>query len=372
MNIETPSRPNATSPDPKRAVRRAALGLLVVTGSVFAQAHAQIAPAVTREPATRSTLEIVLGRLDETASAVILIALLIIALLVWRIWLTVRRERPMETQARGPRTVQTRGDDEPIEHTTISRPTDWGADQNKRSAVGRARAPGAGRDADLPAIDHQATQWPPIELQNTAGRRVLSPDTLGLSPHAPPSPYRTGGFNPYYNIGRAENRIEVEEIADTLTQAELLVQLGDPKEAMSLLARNIRETEKPGPSVWLMLLGLYQSTGREAQYNALSEGFRTLFNADVPPWATSPDTVARNLESYPQVMKKLREIWPRPECRTFLEGLLNDDRGGSRQGFTLAAYRELLFLVEILETLEHQMKEKIDRIEIDRRLATER
>ncbi len=372
MNIETPSRLPAASPDPKRAARCVVLGLLVAIDVAFAQAGAQVATAVTSDPAPRSTFEVVLGRLDATASGIILVALLIIALLVWRVWATVRRERPAQAPSRSPRPVQTRTDDEPIERPTISRPTDWGADQNKRSAVGRARASGVGRDADLPAIDHQATQWPPVELQNTLGRSVLPPDALAQAQTAAPSPYRTGGFNPYYQVGRVENRIEVEEIADTVTQAELLVQLGDPKEAMSLLARHIRETEKPGPSVWLMLLGLYQSTGREAQYNALSEGFRTLFNADVPPWATSPDAAARDLESYPQVMKKLRETWPRPECHTFLEGLLTDDRGGSRQGFTLVAYRELLFLVEILEALEHQMNEKVARIEIDRKLMTDR
>jgi len=97
-----------------------------------------------------------------------------------------------------------------------------------------------------------------------------------------------------------------------------------------------------------------------------------LFNADVPPWATSPDVAARDLESYPQVIKRLRDTWPRRECRTFLESLLTDDRGGSRQGFTLAAYRELLFLVEILEALEHQTKEKIERTDIERKLAIDR
>ena len=335
MNIETPSRPHATSPGLKRAARCAALGLLVAIDTVFAQVGAQVAVAAPSDPAARSTFEVVLGRLDATASGVIVVGLLIIALLLWRIWVTVRRERPAQVPTRGPRPVPTRADDEPVERTTISRPTDWGADQNKRSAVGRARAPAAGRDADLPAIDHQATQWPPVDLQNALERAVLPPDALGRAPVTAPGPYRTGGFNPYYQVGRLDNHIEVEEIADTLTQAELLVQLGDPKEAMSLLARHIRETEKPGPSVWLMLLGLYQATGREAQYNALSEGFRTLFNADVPPWATSPDTAARNLESYPQVMKKLRETWPRTECRIFLEGLLTDDRGGSRQGFLI-------------------------------------
>ena len=349
--------------------------LLVSVDAALAQTRQPAAPALTSDTATRSSFAVVIERLDGATLGIALAALLIIALLAWRIWVTVRRERPLPLPPRAARprvAVQTRADDEPLERTTMSHSTDWGSDQDKRSSVGRARAAGSGRNADLPAIDHQATQWPPIDKHSTVGQGVLPPNALGRAPVGPPSPYRTGGFNPYYHMGRAENRIEVEEIADTVTQAELLVQLGDPKEAMSLLARHIRETEKPGPQVWLMLLGLYQSTGREAQYNALTEGFRMLFNADVPPWATSPDVAARDLESYPQVIKRLRDTWPRRECRTFLESLLTDDRGGSRQGFTLAAYRELLFLVEILEALEHQTKEKIERTDIERKLAIDR
>ena len=333
-------------------------------------AHAQpVTSAGSSDTATHTALWVVFERLDGPTLAVTLIALLVLALLVWRIWVTVRNERTAPP-SRAPRPTLTRSDDSMIERTTISRPTDWGADQDKRSAVGRARPTGMG--VDLPAIDHQATHWPPLEMQGTVGQGVLPPDALGRAPVAPPSPYRSGGFNPYYLVGRPERRLDVDEIADTVTQAELLVQLGDPKEAMGLLARHIRETEKPGPSVWLMLLGLYQSTGREAQYNALAEGFRTLFNADVPPWATTADAAARDLESYPQVMKRVRETWPRRECRNYLEGLLTDDRGGSRQGFTLAAYRELLFLVEILEGLAQLAQETRDQTEIERKLGIDR
>ena len=319
---------------------------------------------------TESAFAVALDRLGGEAAAIVVAALVIVVMLAWRIWLTVRGERstsaPAPHAVRTPGTPRARSDDEPFEPPTIQRPTDWGFDQNKRSAIARARAAG---DADLTPIDQTGTQWPPLDQQITG--HGGPPDALGRGPAAPQNPYRTGGFNPYYQLGRAENRIEVEEIADTLTQAELLVQLGDPKEAMSLLARHIRETAKPGPAVWLMLLGLYQSTGREAQYNALSDGFRTLFNANVPAWATSSDIAARDLESYPQVIEKLRGTWPRADCRAFLEGLLTDNRGGSRQGFSLAAYRELLFLVEILDALSNASQDTRDRIEIDRGLGVD-
>jgi hypothetical protein len=365
MKTERP--PNPCVVPTRRASRRALLrrlrsgaflaaaAALLAAGGALAQTSSQGVGSPAKDTATRAESSAVLERLDGTAIAIIAIAVLVVVLLAWRIWLTVRRERSASPAraarpAKRRRSEPVRNQDESLDRPTMQGPTDWGYDQNKRSAVGRAESNGDARDTGMPAIDRTATQWPALGAQSVTQRGKVPPDAMGRNPVSPPSPYRTG-FNPYYQ-GEVEHRIEVEEVADTLTQAELLVQLGDPKQAMNLLARNIRETEKPGPSVWLMLLGLYQSTGREAQYNALAEGFRTLFNADVPPWPPSDGAAARNLESYPQVIKKVLATWPRPECRTFLESLLTDDRGGSRQGFSLAAYRELLFLVEMLDVLD--------------------
>jgi len=217
MNAEPHSQPHATSLLSKRAGGLLIAPLLVSVDAALAQTRQPTAPALTSDTATRSSFAVVIERLDGATLGIALAALLIIALLAWRIWVTVRRERPLPLPPRAARprvAVQTRADDEPLERTTMSHSTDWGSDQDKRSSVGRARAAGSGRNADLPAIDHQATQWPPIDKHSTVGQGVLPPNALGRAPVGPPSPYRTGGFNPYYHMGRAENRIEVEEIAD--------------------------------------------------------------------------------------------------------------------------------------------------------------
>ena len=57
-------------------------------------------------------------------------------------------------------------------------------------------------------------------------------------------------------------------------------------------------------------------------------------------------------------MRKLYASWPRQDCRTYLNELLADNRGGSRQGFSLSSYRELLFLVKLIETLEQMTREE--------------
>ena len=308
-----------------------------------------------------SDFVVVLERLGGASLALVIAAVVIISLLIWRVAAMIRRETtPVTPPRRG-----TRGDDA----SRDSPPTDWGFDQNKRSAQSRTAVAAKKADIDLPSLEHAVTQWSMSDVHHASTLEVVPDDALGKAPTNSASPYRTS-FNPYFRRERPASDIEVVEVADALLQAELLVQLGDPKQAMTLLSHHIRNTEKPGPAVWLMLLSLYQSTGREAQYNALGDGFRSLFNAAVPPWATSPAEAERDLESYLPAMLRVQTAWRGPQARPAIEALLNDDRGGSRQGFSLTAYRELLFLSEVLDALDAIDAEEGERSGIQRKLGT--
>ena len=362
--------PSCASHDatPARAFRRARriaafVGLLAAPLFVLAQSKA---PTPGQPDGATAMLDFgdVFRRLDTTALLLIALAAIFVLWFVWRIVTMIGRDR--KPAAPPPRKVAPRVSPAPdsVIRDSLDTATDWGFDQNKRSAVTRRK--GMSEDPSLTSIE-TSTMLPPIDRASGA-YGVLPEDALGRSPVATVSPYRTG-TNPYYLRNESlENQIDVEEVADVLTQADLLVQLGDPKEAMNLLSRHIRETESPGPQVWLMLLDLYRSTGREAQYNTLGEGFRALFNAQVPPWSLNA-AADRALEDYPQVTLKLQGLWPNAECRAYLEALLNDDRGGSRQGFSLTAYREILFLVEVLESRGVIDHEDDERAEIARKLT---
>ena len=307
----------------------------------------------------------VFERLDATAAALIVGSVVILVLLVVRVWMMVRGERPMKVAParQRPRVA----DPDPLDAPTVrGAQTNWGHDQNKRAAQARESV---GPDTKMPELDMTVTQWSISEVHNAAHISRQANESMGKAANAPPSTYQTA-FNPYYRGDEPTGAgIEVVEVADTLLQAELLVQLGDPKQAMTLLSNHIRDTAKPGPAVWLMLLNLYQSTGRKAQYEALATGFKTLFNASVPEWSAKRDAAARQLESYSQVMARLHTAWGKPDVRPLVEGLLGDDRGGSRQGFSLAAYRDLLFLLEILNELDAMTEEETEREEIQRKLG---
>jgi hypothetical protein len=322
----------------------------------------------------------VFGRLDARSVLLIVGSVVILVLLILRVWIMVRGERRVKTRgkgkgkgkARGKAPTRPRSRVAKVAGDSLLRPaspegavTDWGPDQNKRASQSRA-SPGAA--ARLPDLDMAITQWSTSEVQNAAAISRQANDSMGKSPDRTPSPYQTT-FNPYFR-GETSNgaRLEVVEVADALPQAELLVQLGDPKQAMTLLSNHIRDTEKPGPAVWLMLLNLYQSTGRKSQYEALAKGFKTLFNASVPPWSAKRETV-RTIEAYPQVMAKVHAAWGKPAARPLLESYLGDDRGGRREGFSLTAYRDLLFLLEILGELDRMAVEEAERQEIQRKLG---
>ena len=351
MNFAPPS----SLPIPPRGASVAGVIGGVVTMLVIVP---RTAVARAADPEAGPGFLVVIEHLDAKAIGLIVLAALAVALLIWRVAVMVRREAPMRMPAqRSSRSG---------ERDSLDRSTDWGFDQNKRAALARSPVTITNTTVDLPSLDHAVTQWSMTDVRRANDAGVQPEDALGKSPAAGSSLYRTS-FNPYFR--RESPAMEVTEVADALLQAEMLVQLGDPKQAMTLLSQHIRETEKPGPAVWLMLLGLYQSTGREAQYNALAAGFKVLFNADVPPWATSPDLLARDLESYETVIAKLQATWGGADARSALESLLKDDRGGSRQGFSLTAYRELIFLGEILDALDAIEDDEAERHGIRRKLA---
>jgi hypothetical protein len=186
------------------------------------------------------------------------------------------------------------------------------------------------------------------------------------APETPTNVYKTG-YNPFFRHNTTEN-IEVAEVADLVQQAELMLTLANYPAAISMLTRHIRDTEKPAPKAWLMLFDLYARTNREEQYANLAKGFRIQFNAEVPSWNAQKGEAARDLELYPQVMERVCKAWFTSGARALLESLLYDDRGGARAGFALPAYFDLIFLLDMLDSVAVVAREDTERRAIEAKL----
>ena len=215
---------------------------------------------------------------------------------------------------------------------------------------------------ELPAITMVDARWAvgqekAVNTQSSmiAAKRPVPGKNEGI--------YKTG-VNPFFQSAAAKE-IEVVEVADVMQQVELMTTLRNYDEAINLLTRHIRETEKPAPQAWLMLFELFVTTDRKEQYNNLAKGFRILFNAQVPSWDEQASGQSKTIEDYKLVVEKVQRLWGMPTCRAFLESLLYDDRGGNRQGFMLAAYADIIFLVELIDTADEIALEEEERRKIE-------
>lgn len=238
---------------------------------------------------------------------------------------------------------------------------EWGDAERNRSNKDRMRF-----DDELPPLTMDTTNWAEIYESSADLKGQLISSHVGPPPASGGSSVYKTGFNPFFKSDASE--IEVEEVVDQVQQAELMVTLGDLPAAIQMLTRHIRETEKPEPHAWLMLFDLYARTGRREQYENLAKGFRILFNAQVPSFDTQLEGGQRQLEDYPQVMTKVHRLWGLPSCKAFLDSLLYDDRGGARQGFMLAAYADILFLLDIIDELQKMQEEREERHQIELKL----
>lgn len=135
---------------------------------------------------------------------------------------------------------------------------------------------------------------------------------------------------------------------DVVHQAEVFIAHGHLNQAIQLLREHLRATPAESPVPWMLLLDLLQRERDEAGYAAASSECRRHFNVNVLPHPASDEqNSSHGLESYPHILDMLTQAWNTPELDAMFQALIHDRRGGVRVGFAPAAYRDLLFLLDI-------------------------
>lgn len=135
-----------------------------------------------------------------------------------------------------------------------------------------------------------------------------------------------------------------EAMLDLRQQAEFFVSLGQTDRAVRILKRQISGGDEPNPFVYLDLLSLFHSLSLKTDFELFRKDFNRLFNGSVPGFAFFKDE-GKGLESYPDVLSRITELWSTPKVLDVLEACIFQDPGEAKsESFDLAAFRDLLLL----------------------------
>ena len=172
---------------------------------------------------------------------------------------------------------------------------------------------------------------------------------------APPRSAPPRAAPPRAAIARdAASALAVSELSHVTEEARVYVALGHPERAIDVLNEHVRQAPKSMPAAWLMLLDLYHASGRRQDFGRVAEEFHAHCNVQAPLWESfgGSEYEEGGLETFPHVLGEVTRTWRQPGCREYLEKLLYDNRAGRRIGFPVAAYGEILLLLQILDPPE--------------------
>jgi len=200
-------------------------------------------------------------------------------------------------------------------------------------------------------------------------RRYSTCATLPMSPAAAPAVARTPAISSpmpasgAFTFGRHDDMhfpelpiasTALEEISDVMEKVEFWISLKDPKRAVEVLEPHATVEQPGSPLPWLYLFDLYMELESREKYDVLRERFHQVFNARILSWddqARSETTLAeRSIEDVPHVKAKITSLWQSAEIVPYLESLLVDNRHGTRAGFTLSVFRDIMFLIMLANT----------------------
>ncbi|MGL1833148.1 type IV pilus assembly protein FimV [Rhodocyclaceae bacterium SMB388] len=143
----------------------------------------------------------------------------------------------------------------------------------------------------------------------------------------------------------------VEEHESAVELADIMVSFGRLRGAADTLAEFIRANPKQALSPWLKLMDIYRAAGMKPEFDTLARQLNMTFNVKAVTWenfeASRKDD--GGLEAMPHILDKVLQFWGSRECQAYLETIVRDNRGGTRQGFGLSVIDDIVVLASILE-----------------------
>ena len=177
---------------------------------------------------------------------------------------------------------------------------------------------------------------------------------------------RSSSANPGSNVlpftpRDEEGTIDVSEHESAMELAEIMLSFGRIKGAAQVLSDYLESNPRSSVEPWLKLLELYREAGMRQEFEVGAERLNRLYNVSVLKWDDKfGDGGLQSLERFAHIRDRLVTSWGTADCLEYLKRLLEDNRNGSRSGFTLPVLDEILLLVSILE--EQKSAAQLERV----------
>jgi hypothetical protein len=215
----------------------------------------------------------------------------------------------------------------------------WGWRRNRRSprAVAEVGHPPEPIDGNEPVSGWQS-DLNPIQLEAPAMPVFAAPgETVEVhTQHVPASP-------PQLLKRVQDDGVELDD--SVMDEAEVFMAHGHAELAINLLQEHVREAPDESPIPWMLLLDLLRRSRQARDYAETGQVCKQYFNIRIPDMnEDDPGPDAAGLEAYPHVLAELARLWNTPECETYLDDLIFDRRGGTRNGFDPPTFREIMLL----------------------------
>jgi hypothetical protein len=302
------------------------------------------APATTAAPARSETVArpAPLPPDDDTAATVpeLAVRALMAAVIVFLFWLLGRRhfaERRRLAAAAAPSLAATPTvipEDDPA---VAMPPPARGFGQTEHETD-----PGHFLAAAIGVQAHPAAPAPPAPAPTADSAHAQTVVLAALDfelPDAPSPPAAANEPSPPDVDAHADQSIEL---------AEIMVSMGLAQGAADALTERIRVNPKRALYHWLKLLEVYRRSQMKEDFERAAGELRQTFNVQPAGWNATASNIS--IEDFPHLSARLQELWPTPACGEFLAHLLEDNRGGMRNGLPQSVAEEILLLEQILGT----------------------
>jgi hypothetical protein len=185
-----------------------------------------------------------------------------------------------------------------------------------------------------------------------APTQAPAPIPVPIPARAPAVADRSGPVSTFHSSFQSSQMssmrmVKAEELVDIQQQADFFMSLGQTDQAIEVLESHIHNNAETSALVWLDLLAIYRALKRRQDYELLRSDFQRVFNAQVPPYDSTP-TVSGGLEDYPRALTRIAALWPSPKVMDVIEESIFRKPGvAGAEPFDLEAYRELVMLYNL-------------------------